>query len=34
MAPAASELVDDELDQGHELCLWADELDEACRRVA
>ena len=32
VAPVANELVDDELDQGHELCLWADELDEARRR--
>ena len=32
VAPAASELVDEELDQGHELCLWANELDEARRR--
>ena len=28
VAPAASEMVGGELDQGHELCLWADELDD------
>ena len=32
VAPAASELIDGEIDQGHELCLWGDELDEARRK--
>ena len=31
VAPAASELVGDELDQDHELCLWGDELGNAHR---
>ena len=29
VAPAASELVGDELDQDHDLCLWGDELGKA-----
>jgi hypothetical protein len=33
VAPAASELVGDELDQDHELCLWGDELGKARRRA-
>ena len=33
VAPAASELVGDELDQDHELCLWGDELGNAHRRA-
>ena len=33
VAPAASELVGDELDQDHELCLWGDELGKAHRRA-
>ena len=33
VALAASELVGDELDQDHELCLWGDELGKARRRA-